>query len=59
PIERPIVRATGQDVPGATNVEARAKQLVAAGEAKTVEEATNRIFATEPETYSAYLASLK
>ncbi|MBK1884764.1 hypothetical protein JIN85_20295, partial [Luteolibacter pohnpeiensis] len=31
PIERPIVRATGQDVPGATNVEARAKQLVAAG----------------------------
>lgn len=57
-LEKPIITASG-DKGGATNIDEKAKALVAAGSAKDMDEARATIFASDAGAYSAYLASLK
>lgn len=54
----PVVRvAAGQAAPAGT-LEDRAKQLVQAGQTKTVEEGVSIVMASDPAAYSDYLATL-
>lgn len=57
-LDKPIITA-GADKAAVTNVDEKAKALVAAGDAKDMDEARATIFASDAGAYSAYLANLK
>lgn len=57
-LDKPVIVNAG-DGRSATSVDDRAKALIQAGSAKDLDEARGLVFASDPEAYSAYLASLK
>lgn len=57
-LDKPIVTASG-DKGGTSDLDEKAKALITAGQAKDLDEARGIIFASDPEAYKGYLATLK
>lgn len=58
-LDRSVIAANAATPPAAGSIEARAAQLVAAGQAKTIDEGIEVIAASDPKAYGDYLASLR